>query len=127
MTQVEFRTDRVSQHIEAVFALRGWLSDQPPAFRSKIIGLSRMIEFDKGDCIANSGDNGGFYGLVSGAVGVWSSSDLTDVTLGHIFRPGDWFGAGPSVTRKERLASFSALEETNLVFIPLFVIEPMIE
>lgn len=112
--------------LAAVFALRGELVSQSPEFRTRVLGLARCIEFDRGDRIINAGDApGGMYGIVSGSVGVWTSSDLVDPVLGFMLRPGSLFSNTLIIPNARRLHTYEALEETVLIFTPRAQLLPM--
>jgi len=113
--------------LEAVFALRGPLAGQSAEFRTRMLGLTRCIEFDRGDRVINAGDApGGMYGIVSGSVGVWTSTDLVDPMLAYILRPGSFFSDTLSIPDAPRLYTFETLEETVLVLAPRTQLLPMV-
>ncbi len=115
-----------SPDLDRVFARRGWLSRQSPAARRQVLEMSRRVAFDTGESIVHIGDSaGGVFGIVSGGVGTIGVTDLAGPTLGHVMRPGAWFGIGPLLTNGQRSMSFRAMEETELVLAPLSELRPV--
>lgn len=113
--------------LDAAFASRGWLAEQSLEFRSKILGLSRRVEFDRGEVIVSTGDNvGGFYGIASGTVSGWSSTDFADQVMGHIYHSGSWFGISSAVTGKKRVSTFIAHDKCTILHLPRSIIQPLI-
>ncbi len=116
-----------SPALDLVFAHRGWLSGQPPERRRQVLERGRRVAFDAGETIVNIGDGaGGIYGILSGAVGTIGMTEFAGPTLGHVMRPGFWFGEGPLVAQSLRTMAFRAMEETELVLVPLSDIRPLI-
>lgn len=115
-----------SDALDLVFARRGWLSQQPPALRWLVLENSRRVSFDAGENIIRMGDSaGGIYGVISGGVGSIGMTALTCPALAHVMREGDWFGQGPLLTNSPRSMTFRAMEETELVLVPLQELKPM--
>lgn len=113
--------------LDRVFARRGWLSRQPEPRRRQVLEIARRIGFDTGETIVNIGDEaGGIYGVVSGAVGSIAMTEMSGPTLGHINRPGAWFGEGPLLTGGQRSMTFRAMEETEVVLVPLAALRPLL-
>lgn len=113
--------------LDLVFAQRGWLSKQQPEARRSLLERGRRVAFDAGETIVSIGDGlGGIYGIISGAVGTIGMTEFAGPTLGHIMRPGFWFGEGPLVAQSRRTMTFRAMEETELVLVPLSEIRPLI-
>ena len=111
--------------LDLVFARRGWLSRQPPEARRRILEMSRRVGFDSGENIVHIGDDaGGIYGVFSGGVGTLGATDVAGPTLGHIMRPGAWFGIGPLLTGGRRTMTFRAMEEAELILVPLSELRP---
>lgn len=112
--------------LDLVFARRGWLSRQPPEARRRVLEISRRVGFDTGESIFHVGDDaGGIYGVVSGGVGTLGMTDVAGPTLGHIMRTGAWFGIGPLLTGGHRTMTFRAMEETELILVPLSELRPV--
>ncbi len=115
-----------SDAIDSAFARRGWLSVQSPVSRRLVLERGRRVAFDAGDHVVHMGDNaGGIYGIISGSVGTIGMTDLTDPALGHIMREGTWFGQGPLLTKGPRSMTFRAMEETELLLVPLQALKPL--
>jgi CRP-like cAMP-binding protein len=112
--------------LDLVFARRGWLSEQTPASRRLVLERGRRVSFETGENIVHMGDaGGGIYGVISGGVGSIGMTDLTGPALAHIMREGIWFGQGPLLTNGPRTLTFRAMEETELVLVPLKELKPL--
>jgi CRP/FNR family transcriptional regulator, cyclic AMP receptor protein len=106
--------------MEMVFARRGWLSLQPPAFRRRVIEMGRQVTVKRGAPVFHAGDApGGVYGIVSGGVSVFGGARWQVPALAHVERAGDWFGHGPILSSEARSLSFVAAEPTLLLQVPL--------
>lgn len=115
------------RELERVFVARGWLSPQPAAFRSRVIGMGRLVRLTRGAPVFHAGDApGGVYGIVSGAVSVLGGTRWQAPALSHIERAGDWFGHGPLLSGGERILSFVAAEPTVLLQVPLEQLRPQL-
>lgn len=98
-----------------IFARRGWLSEQPEGVRSAFLGHGRALPVATGDPAFREGDDiGGIFGLVRGAMGAIGSNSRAGPLLGHVLRPGDWFGHGPVLRRQPRTMTFVAVEPSLL-------------
>lgn len=114
--------------LERIFAERGWLSRQPPAFRARIISMGRLVTLATGAPLFHMGDTpGGVYGIVSGAIAVLGGTRWHLPALAHIERAGDWFGHGPVLGSSERTLSFQAFEPSALLHLPLDQLRPQIQ
>jgi CRP-like cAMP-binding protein len=112
--------------LDLIFARRGWLSEQTPASRRLVLEHGRRVGFETGENIVHMGDaGGGIYGVISGGVGSIGMTGLTGPALAHIMREGSWFGQGPLLTKKPRSMTFRAMEETELVLVPLNELKPL--
>ncbi len=54
-----------------------------------------------------------------GGVGIHLPSDAGETVLAHVARCGVWFGYGPLVRGRERTLSFSLIEPSLLIHLPL--------
>ncbi|PZN95903.1 MAG: hypothetical protein DCF31_05040 [Alphaproteobacteria bacterium] len=115
-----------SDALDLVFARRGWLSRQSQVSRRLVLERGRRVAFDPGDHIVHMGDDaGGIYGIISGGVGTIGMTRITGPALGHIMREGTWFGQGPLLTKGPRSMTFRAMEETELILVPLQELKPL--
>lgn len=106
--------------LEAVFCQRGWLSEAEPALRDNILGLSHIVCFARGARLFAQGDRaGGLFGVISGGIGLESSSKSHPMRLGHIVRAGYWFGEGPAVGLDQRTLGAIAVEDSKVAHVPL--------
>jgi CRP-like cAMP-binding protein len=114
--------------LERVFSQRGWLSRQPPQFRTQFIGLGRLVTLERGAPVFHMGDgSGGVFGVVSGGVAVMGGSPWQRPVLAHIERAGDWFGHGPVLRGGPRTLTFVAAEPTTLLQVPLERLRPRLQ
>ena len=114
--------------LEKVFSTRGWLSRQPPRFRTTFIGLGRLIALQSGAPVFRTGDeSGGVFGIVSGGVAVFGGTPWQRPELAHIERAGDWFGHGPVLRGGTRSLTFVAAEPSTLLQVPLERLRPQLQ
>lgn len=98
----------------------GWLADQPEDVQGAILKAARLIHYPAGEFVFHAGDSeGGLYGVVSGGVGIHLPSDAGETVLAHVIRCGVWFGYGPLVRGRRRSLSFSLVEPSFLLHMPL--------
>lgn len=113
------------EHLEAIFATRGWLSRQPEAFRSSFIAMGRLVTLARGEPVFHAGDDsGGVFGIVSGGITVFVGTRWQSPAAGHIERAGDWFGHGPVFSGGKRMLGFVATEPSCLLQVPLEKLRP---
>ena len=62
---------------------------------------------------------GGMFGLVSGGLGVSVASHDGGPYLGHIARPGAWFGEAAAITRQPRRIGLVATRDAQMFHLPL--------
>jgi len=118
----------IVDQLERVFSTRGWLSRQPQPFRTRFIGLGRLIALERGAPVFHMGDgSGGVYGIVSGAIEVRSGASRQLPVLAHIERAGDWFGHGPVLRGGNRSLTFVAAEPSTLLQVPLERLRPQLQ
>jgi CRP/FNR family transcriptional regulator, cyclic AMP receptor protein len=114
-----------ADQLDQIFAARGWLSLQPPAFRRAFLSLGRVMTLGRGDPVYHSGDDaGGVYGIVAGGIAVLGGSAQQVPVMAHVGRAGDWFGFGPLLSGGVRKLSFVAIEASQLVNVPLTQLRP---
>ena len=114
--------------LERVFARRGWLSRQPPAFRRQFLALGRKVALDRGAHVFRRGDAaGGVYGIVAGGIAVRGGTALQQPVLAHIERAGDWFGHGPVLRGGRRTLTFVAAEPSVVLHVPLSRLRPRLQ
>lgn len=103
-----------------MFHNSGWLSERSAGFRDALLTAGQVQSYRTGEFTHHLGDDpGGISGVIEGSFGVIGQSPSVGVVLGHIFRPGSWFGEGPLVTRGPRMLSFKAMEPSLVYYIPL--------
>lgn len=103
---------------EAVFAARGWLAEHPAAFRSLLIRAAVPMEARPGTAVFRIDDeSNGLYGVVSGAIGVEGGHGRQTALLGHVMRPGEWFGIRALLHGGPRVLTYRAIEPSRLRFI----------
>jgi CRP-like cAMP-binding protein len=103
---------------DAIFSARGWLAEQPAAFRSLILEESVQVRVSPGDCLVRRGDrSNGLYGVVAGAVGIEGGHGRQSQLLGHVLRAGDWFGIKAIFGGGPRELTYRAIEPTRLLFV----------
>lgn len=106
--------------LAAVFRRRGWLSEQPPKVQAAFLAQGRTLALAGGATVFRDGDPpGGIFGVITGGVGSFSSNRRGGPVLGHILRPGDWFGPGPVLRLRPRTLTFVAVEPSWLLHLDL--------
>jgi CRP-like cAMP-binding protein len=111
-------TDRADAERRVLEA--GWLAEQPEDVRRAVLKAARLIHQPAGEFVFHAGDDeGGLYGMVSGGVGIHLPSDTGETVLAHVIRSGVWFGYGPLLRGRERSLSFSLVEPSLLIHVPL--------
>lgn len=117
-----------TNNLEAVFAARGWLVEHPAKFRSLIVNEGVPVEARPGTTIFRRDDeSNGLYGIVSGAIGVEGGHRRQTPLLGHILRPGEWFGTKALLHGGPRELTFRAIEPARLLFISRTRLVPMMQ
>ena len=113
---------------EPVFAARGWLTEHPAEFRSLLIGEGVPLEVRHGTYVFRRDDeSNGLYGIVSGAIGVEGGHRRQTPLLGHIMRPGEWFGIKAVLHGGPRELTYRAIEPSRLLFIPRTRLVPLMQ
>jgi CRP/FNR family transcriptional regulator, cyclic AMP receptor protein len=111
--------------LDRIFAARGWLSLQPPAFRQQFLSLGRLVALERGDPVFHAGDDGGgVYGIAAGAIAVLGGTARQLPVMAHVGRAGDWFGFGPLLSGDSRKLGFVAIEASRLIHVPLAQLRP---
>jgi CRP-like cAMP-binding protein len=104
--------------LEAVFSRRGWLSEHPSSFRTRLLDLAIPTVVSPGLAVFREGEESdGLFGVVSGAVGVEGGHRRQSPLLGHIMRSGEWFGIKAVLLGGARGLTYRAIEPTALVVV----------
>lgn len=104
----------------ACFAARGWLAQTNNLLRDRIINAGRKMNVVRGERLFSVGASpGGIYGVISGGVGAEGSTPSHTPRLGHVLRPGHWFGHGPLLHGGHRTMGFFATEDSTLLTVSL--------
>jgi CRP-like cAMP-binding protein len=112
--------------LEALFGRRGWLSEASTDLRARLLFEARPIEFARGERVYAIGDPaGGVYGVVSGGIGIEASARGHPVRMGHIVRPGFWFGEGTVLGLTERLIGAVAVEDSLVIHLQYSVLKTL--
>jgi CRP/FNR family transcriptional regulator, cyclic AMP receptor protein len=99
-----------------IFSKRGWLSEHPSWFRTRLLDLAIPVVVRPGTTVIREGDESdGLFGVVSGAVGVEGGHRRQSPMLGHIMRSGEWFGIKAVLLGGARQLTYRAIEPTTLV------------
>jgi CRP/FNR family transcriptional regulator, cyclic AMP receptor protein len=106
---------------------QGWLSQTPPAFRRAVLEKSVLQTFDAGTPIYETGDtSGSMYGLVSGGVQVSLATGEQGPYFAHFFAPGEWFGEGPIISGRPRMAGMTASRRTEALCLSMTSMEEIL-
>lgn len=111
-------TSRSTSELAKVFSKRGWLSEHPSSFRTRLLDLVSPLVVQPGATVFREGDESdGLYGVVSGAVGVEGGHRRQSPMLGHIMRTGEWFGIKAVLLGGARQLTYRAIEPSTLVVV----------
>jgi CRP-like cAMP-binding protein len=111
-----------------VFAARGWLADQPPAFRAGLLREAVPVEAPRpGGTVFRIDDEAtGLYGIVSGAIGIEGGHRRQSPLLGHVLRRGEWFGIRALLhDAAPRDMTYRTMEPARLLFLPRARLSPL--
>ena len=104
----------------------GWLADQSGELQIAVLQLARLAFYPTGDFVFHADDDaGGMYGVVTGGVGIHIPASRGEIVLAHIARCGVWFGYGPFVRDRRQILSFSLIEPSWLMHVPLASIQKL--
>ncbi len=122
-------TSRLStEDLAKVFAKRGWLSEHPRWFRTRLLDLAVPVAVRPGATVFREGDESdGLFGIVSGAVGVEGGHSRQSPMLGHIMRTGEWFGIKAVLLGGARQLTYRAIEPTVLVVVLNVKLAPLMK
>jgi CRP/FNR family cyclic AMP-dependent transcriptional regulator len=117
-----------AQHAD-LFESRGWLSEQPAAFRNQLLRMARCISVARGDWVFAIGDApGGIFGVVSGGIGIEGAGPFHTLRLGHVLRAGSWFGHHPALSPGgRRTQGMRAMEDSLLLHVPLAPLQALMK
>jgi CRP-like cAMP-binding protein len=96
-----------------VMQAHGWLSRRPMLFREEVIRRSRLMHFNPGESLYNTGDAfAGMFGLISGQmlIRVPPAESIASVA-----NPGTWLGDATCFMREPRWVSLSAGSELHVL------------
>lgn len=111
-----------------VFGKRGWLSEHPGWFRTRLLDLAIPVVVRPGATVFREGDQSdGLFGVVSGAVGVEGGHRRQSPMLGHIMRTGEWFGIKSVFLGGARQLTYRAIEPTALVVVLNVKLAPLMK
>lgn len=114
--------------LENLFAGRGWLAEASLDLRTRLLAEARAIEYARGARVYALGDKaGGIYGVVSGGIGIEASARGHPVRMGHVLRPGFWFGEGPVIGGGERFLGAIAVEDSLVIHLPLPTLQQLMQ
>jgi CRP-like cAMP-binding protein len=112
---------------QKVVVANGWLSMTPEPFRGMVLDRCRLQFFTAGQSLYMLGDPpGGMFGLVSGGLSISIGSRDRGPYLGHIARPGAWFGEAAAITRQPRRIGLVATRDAQMLHLPLPKIDEIV-
>jgi CRP/FNR family transcriptional regulator, cyclic AMP receptor protein len=119
MVQIFAIRSPAASDLDGIFAAHGWLAEHPAAFRARLFGMAVTTQVAPGEMVYREGDEShGLYGVISGAIGVEGGHARQTPLLGHIHRPGGWFGIKAALHGGPRELTYRAIEPTRLLIIP---------
>jgi CRP-like cAMP-binding protein len=111
-----------------LFANRGWLAREPAPFRALIMEQGIPIDVPAGELVYRADEQAiGLYGVIAGGIGVEGAHARQRPVLGHVHRPGDWFGIRGPLGAGPRLWTFRAMEPSRVMMIPNSRLLPLMQ
>jgi CRP/FNR family cyclic AMP-dependent transcriptional regulator len=105
----------------------GWLSRMPGDFQRGVLTRCRLKGFRRGEHIYSVGDPpGGIFGLVAGGVAISVAPRERAPYIGHLARPGSWFGIASAVTGQPRQVGLAATRTSWLLHLPLNAVHEIV-
>ena len=99
---------------------QGWLANQAADFQAQVLQSPRITDRKTGELVIHFGDlPTGLYGVVDGAIGVHVLTPEGRSALATIGRRGNWFGQTPLFANRPSTLTFSVIEDTRLLFLPM--------
>lgn len=98
----------------------GWLSRMPAPFRSALLDVARVRQYETGEVLFAVGDQpGGLYGLESGCLGLESAQSDCPPQKTFLVHPGTWIGEGPVAGLDVRMIGAWATRPSTVVAIEI--------
>jgi CRP-like cAMP-binding protein len=105
----------------------GWLSRTPEEFSSRLLRDCKLLSFATGQPVYDIEDPpGGLYGLVAGRVGIWIAPQERGPYLGHLMRPGHWFGLASVAMRQARAVGLRTVRPSQIFLLPMVKLEALV-
>jgi CRP/FNR family transcriptional regulator, cyclic AMP receptor protein len=105
----------------------GWLSRTPEEFSSRLLRDCKLLSFAADQPVYDIDDPpGGLYGLVTGRVGVWIAPQERGPYLGHLMRPGHWFGVVSGAMRQARAIGLRTVRPSQLLLLPIVKLDALV-
>jgi CRP-like cAMP-binding protein len=106
----------------------GWLGLTSPKFRQEVLARARCIHVSKGTPLYHVGDETtGLFGIASGSVGLDVILRWDETLLGDLLPAGSWLGDAAFVTRQPRRISVTAAEDCEILSLPAFELQMIID
>jgi CRP-like cAMP-binding protein len=104
----------------------GWLSRCPPDFQQAALEAGRERSFAAKEFVYHLSDPpAGIFGVASGAFSLIAAPEGSEPRLGHLVRPGGWFGEGPLLTGEPRRLAAQARAAGTVIALPLDAINAL--
>jgi CRP-like cAMP-binding protein len=117
-----------SEAFEVLFN-RGWLAEQPMAFRKRLLDDGRLRTFEPGQVLFETGDPAhSLIGLASGTLEASLNHPVFHMQVFYIGRPGSWSGQAAAYgSQRTRSVSIRAKTSSTVIVISRQRIEAMIK
>lgn len=97
----------------------GWLARMPEDFRHAILSKAWLKAYEAGATILNVGEEPrGLFGVAEGRLRLAIAPGDTAPLFAHLFKPGDWFGEVPALTRAHHVIGLVATRDSILLHVP---------
>ncbi|MCA3573955.1 MAG: Crp/Fnr family transcriptional regulator [Aestuariivirga sp.] len=105
----------------------GWLSRTPEEFSSRLLQNCKLLSFPADQLVYDIDDPpGGVYGLAAGRVGVWIAPQERGPYLGHLMRPGQWFGVVSGAMRQSRAIGLRTVRPSQILLLPMVNLDALV-
>lgn len=106
-------------HRAGVLLTEGWLAEEQPAFRDRILAMGRVIRVGRGQSLYATGDSpDAMFGVIQGQVDVSLPVAPEEEVLIHRGGPGFWVGDSALLAQVGRAMSVTAATECEVLRLP---------
>ena len=109
------------------FDRAGWLAGMPDDFRRAVLDRAMPRQYRAGESLHSEGDESNrMYGVAAGTVRLLLSAVDHGPYCGHLLRPGQWAGDGPTISGAPRPVSLFSSGPSTILILPKAAIAEVI-